>query len=64
MKRKVNFIHRYPLFFVSTGTILSLSIIYGNFVYNMFRSVTQEEIIAYKLHKQRIREQFKDNNQN
>lgn len=64
MKRKVNFIHRYPLFFVSTATILSLSIIYGNFVYNMFRSATQEEIIAYKLHKQSIREQFKDNNQN
>lgn len=60
MKRKVNFIHRYPLFFVSTVTILSLSIIYGKFVYNMFRSATQEEIVAYELRKQYIREQFRN----
>lgn len=64
MKRKVNFIHRYPLFFVSTITILSLSVIYGKFVYNMFRSGTQEEIIAYELQKQYIKKKFNDNNQN
>lgn len=64
MKRKVNIIHRYPIVFVSTATILSLSIIYGKLVYNMFRSPTEKEIIAYELRKQNIKEQLKNYKQN
>lgn len=64
MRRKINIVHRYPLLFVSIATILSLSTIYGKFVYNMFRSATQEEIIAYELHKQRIKEQFQNYKEN
>lgn len=30
----------------------------------MFRSATQEEIIAYELHKQRIKEQFQNYKEN
>lgn len=59
MKRKVNIFHRYPFPFICIGTIFSLSVIYSRVVYDMFRSYSKEEIAAYELKKQELRERIK-----
>lgn len=59
MKRKINIFHRYPLTFICLGTTLSLSVMYSKLVYDMFRSYSKEEIAAYELKKQELKERVK-----
>lgn len=59
MKRKVNIFHRYPFPFICIGTIFSLSVMYGRVVYNMFRSYSEEEIAAYEIKKQELKERVR-----